>query len=156
MANIFKIKRTKTAGTKPTTTQLQEGELALNLPDKKIFTNDGTNIIELGKVDYASDDEVLAGTVTDKVISPKGLDYIIIDDEIELTVGGTNPDFATFQDFLDYAQRCIFTSSGMLIVELRNGTHKFGTKPKTYEWNKAAASFLCILSLGQMEIVLLQ
>ena len=49
MANIgsFKFKRSKVKSKKPTTAQLGEGELALNLLDKKIYTNDGSKIVEL-------------------------------------------------------------------------------------------------------------
>lgn len=49
MANIgsFKFKRSKVKNKKPTTAQLGEGELALNLLDEKIYTNDGSKIVEL-------------------------------------------------------------------------------------------------------------
>ena len=71
MANKIQIKRSKTAGKKPTT--LAEGELALNLPDEKLFTSDGAKIIELGKIDYASDAEIMAGTESAHVIAPDEL-----------------------------------------------------------------------------------
>lgn len=49
MADLKQIqfKRSKTAGAKPTTAQIAEGELAINLKDRTIFTNDGTQIIDL-------------------------------------------------------------------------------------------------------------
>lgn len=40
--------RTKTAGRKPTAAQIEEGELAINLVDKKLFTKNGSTIIEVG------------------------------------------------------------------------------------------------------------
>ena len=124
MASKIQIKRTKTPGNKPTTTQLQEGELALNLPDKKIFTNDGTNIIELGKVDYASDAEVAAGTVTDKVISPKGLQSRIINTDVHKTVGTTvGNDFVNLDDAIQWVQRSIFAPGGHLYLQLDNEDH---------------------------------
>lgn len=51
MADLQKIQflRTKTSGKWPTTNQISEGELAINLQDRLLFTNDGNgNIINLG------------------------------------------------------------------------------------------------------------
>lgn len=60
MATIseIKFKRSKTAGQKPAVASLKEGELAINLVDKKLFTNTGERIEDLtlrsgGKVDGA-------------------------------------------------------------------------------------------------------
>jgi len=47
MGNIFKPKRSTTASSIPTTGDLQDGELAVNIADKKIFIRDNTNIIDL-------------------------------------------------------------------------------------------------------------
>ena len=152
MANIFKIKRTKTAGTKPTTTQLQEGELALNLPDKKIFTNDGTNIIQLNeKNEYASDDEVLAGTVTDKVISPKGLQSRIIGDHITKTVG-TGKDFNTLQDAVDWLHNLISGTRANVTLILDPGDHKLTktVKHPTYNQNSSNA----LISLKNVDLTI--
>lgn len=51
MATIKQIqfKRSPTAGKVPTTAQVAEGELALNLNDKIIYTNDGTSVVEVGQ-----------------------------------------------------------------------------------------------------------
>ena len=51
MATIkqIQLKRSKLAGSRPTTSQIAEGELAINLTDRTLFTNDGEgNIIDLG------------------------------------------------------------------------------------------------------------
>lgn len=49
MADLKQIqfKRSKTAGARPTTAQIAEGELAINLKDRTFFTSDGTQIIDL-------------------------------------------------------------------------------------------------------------
>ena len=49
-ANINRIKflRTKTAGSVPTAAVLDEGELAINLVDRTIYSKNGTNVVELG------------------------------------------------------------------------------------------------------------
>lgn len=48
--NIGRIKflRSKTAGRLPTTADIDEGELALNLVDRTIYTRNGNNIIDMG------------------------------------------------------------------------------------------------------------
>ena len=54
MPNTIQIKRTTVSGRTPNTTNssntsyINLGELALNIPDKKLFTSDGTSLIELG------------------------------------------------------------------------------------------------------------
>lgn len=54
MANKFQIKRTTTTGRTPNTTNaanstyIAAGELAINLTDDKLFSSDGTNLIEVG------------------------------------------------------------------------------------------------------------
>lgn len=49
-ANINRIKflRSKTAGVVPTSAVLDEGELAINLVDRTIYSKNGTNVVELG------------------------------------------------------------------------------------------------------------
>ena len=47
MANVFKPKRSSTASSVPTTSNLADGELAVNSADKKIYLRDGSNIIEV-------------------------------------------------------------------------------------------------------------
>ena len=50
MANVFKPKRSNTASSIPTTSDLIDGELAVNSADQKIYLRDGSNIIEVGNV----------------------------------------------------------------------------------------------------------
>lgn len=52
-ANINRLKfvRTKTAGKAPSTTDIQEGELAMNLVDKTLYGNDGSSIFRFGDPD---------------------------------------------------------------------------------------------------------
>ena len=49
MASIIKIKRSTTPGSAPT--GLQAGELAINLPDKKLFSSDGTTVFQISASD---------------------------------------------------------------------------------------------------------
>jgi hypothetical protein len=51
MANTIQIKRSSTAGDVPTTGDLAQGELAVNLPDRKIYTKDNNNaVVQLNPV----------------------------------------------------------------------------------------------------------
>lgn len=44
MANIFKPKRSNVVSSVPTTSNLEDGEMAVNSADKKIYLRDGENI----------------------------------------------------------------------------------------------------------------
>ena len=50
MANVFKPKRSSTASSVPTTSDLADGELAVNSSDQKIYLRSGSNIVEVGNV----------------------------------------------------------------------------------------------------------
>lgn len=61
----IQFQRSRTKGAKPTRDQLKEGEIAINLKDKKIFTNDGQEIISIGgSSSGASEYVVVSGAVT--------------------------------------------------------------------------------------------
>jgi len=61
MSSTILIRRSSTAGSVPTTAQLSAGELAINLADKKIYTNTGSSIIELGTIASTMDVEGALG-----------------------------------------------------------------------------------------------
>jgi hypothetical protein len=48
MASVIKIKRTSVSGNLPTTDNLSTGELALNIPDKRLYTSNSSAILEIG------------------------------------------------------------------------------------------------------------
>jgi len=76
MSNTIQIKRSSTASSVPTAGQLAQGELAVNLVDKKLYTKDNTNtVIQLNPepppaVTIASTGEAQAGTNNTNVITP--------------------------------------------------------------------------------------
>ena len=47
MATRIKLKRSTVAATVPTTSNLEDGEVALNIADKKLYARNGSNIIEV-------------------------------------------------------------------------------------------------------------
>ena len=46
-STVIKLKRTTTASTVPTTANLEDGEIAVNITDKKLYVRNGESIIEV-------------------------------------------------------------------------------------------------------------
>ena len=66
MNHIIKPKRTSSAGTVPTTSNLEEGEIAINLVDKKLFVRDtSNNILELTTRTLGSLEDIYLSGETD-------------------------------------------------------------------------------------------
>jgi len=81
---VIKPKRSGTASSVPTTSDLADGEFAINTADQKIYIRSGTNIVEVGNVS--------AGSVTEafKTIAVSGQSNIVADSATDtLTVSGT-------------------------------------------------------------------
>jgi hypothetical protein len=53
MADTILIKRSLTPGAVPTSSSLQEGELALNIPDKKIYILSGSTVVSVNDIEAA-------------------------------------------------------------------------------------------------------
>ena len=47
MSTVIKLKRTTTASAVPTTNDLEDGEIAVNVTDKKVFVRNGGNIVTI-------------------------------------------------------------------------------------------------------------
>jgi len=47
MASVIKLKRTTTASSVPTTSDLVDGEVAVNIADRKIYVRNGASIVEV-------------------------------------------------------------------------------------------------------------
>ena len=47
MSTVIKLKRTTTSSVVPTTSDLEDGEVAVNVADKKIYVRNGASIIEV-------------------------------------------------------------------------------------------------------------
>lgn len=76
MASVLKIKRTNTAGKVPTFgSELTEGELAINLTDKKLYTANSSAVFQL-------DQQVPAGTVlqTTTTVGTLSEDSVVVTD----------------------------------------------------------------------------
>lgn len=66
MANIVQHKRSSSAGSTPTTSDLAVGEIGINTADAKMFTNNGSAVVELGGIQNLSEDTTpsLGGDLT--------------------------------------------------------------------------------------------
>jgi hypothetical protein len=117
MSDEILIKRSLTPGSVPTTASLQEGELALNIPDKLLYTISGSEIVALNDINTAYTGSYLADTVNlraaNAVISITGSTLTGIFDETALV----NP--------LLSADR--FSGASIEYNAQRQGAARFGT-----------------------------
>lgn len=107
MASTLKIKRSSVQGKAPTTSNLTTGELALNIRDGKIFTSDGTNIVELGaNANFASFGTLTVGNTSaytfptsdgsaDQVLKTNGSGQLVFADQTGGAAGATS----SFKEF---------------------------------------------------------
>jgi hypothetical protein len=72
MPTRFRVKRSTVSGITPTTGDIASGELAINLPDRKLFTSNGTAVYELGSnlTNLAVSGNVTIGSTGDIVFTP--------------------------------------------------------------------------------------
>ena len=65
MSTVLKLKRTTTASLIPTTSDLEDGEVAINITDKKVFVRSGNNIVTVANF---SDSSVDLGAIGEHVL----------------------------------------------------------------------------------------
>ena len=56
MATVIKLKRSTTASAVPTTSDLEDGEVAINVTDKKVFVRNGASIVTVANFNNSSVD----------------------------------------------------------------------------------------------------
>jgi hypothetical protein len=77
MPNILKPKRSNSAGVAPTISNLSSGELAVNMADRKIWINNGTNIVQVGSGQLSGlSDVVLSSLATGQGLSWNGTNWV--------------------------------------------------------------------------------
>ncbi len=64
-STVIKLKRTTTASTIPTTSDLEDGEIAVNITDKKVFIRNGESIVTVANF---NDSAVDLGAITSSII----------------------------------------------------------------------------------------
>ena len=122
MASILKIKRSAVKGKSPTTSDLQQGEIALNTRDKKLFSSDGSVIFEIGSNTAISKIGTLTLGNTNPFTFPTsdGLSSQILETDGSGTLSWSDKDSLTRKSFNQFN----FTSSNNQTVF--EGTDDFG------------------------------
>ena len=62
MATVIKLKRTTTAAAVPTTNDLEDGEIAVNITDKKVFVRNGGSIVTIANFNESAVDLTSIGS----------------------------------------------------------------------------------------------
>jgi hypothetical protein len=121
-ATVIKLKRSTTASTVPTTANLEDGEIAVNVTDKKLYVRNGETIVEVANNTSAgSTDLTNVGT------------NIVPDTDETYNLGSLT---AAFKDFFyagDIKQQVdIFTSSGGLSSPSTQFAFRANTEKKIF------------------------
>jgi len=109
MANIFKPKRSSTASSVPTTSDLADGEIAVNSSDKKIYLRDGQSVVEVANANIVDDTSPqLGGTLdTNGNLIQFGDSGSATDDRLQF---GASQDLQIYHDATDDVIHSIGTS----------------------------------------------
>ena len=92
MATRIKLKRSTVATTVPTTSNLEDGEVALNIADKKLYARNGSNIIEVAN-QKPNTGEVVTTMFSTDITNGQGNTYYVAavgSDNNTLANGGNN------------------------------------------------------------------
>ena len=117
MATRIKLKRSTTAAAVPTTSNLEDGEVALNIVDRKLYARNGGNIIEVANQKPNTGEVVTTMLATD-ITNGQGNTYYVASvgtDNNTLANGGNNglhPD----TPFLTVAKALSLASSGDTVI----------------------------------------
>ena len=76
MATRIKLKRSTTAAAVPTTSNLADGEIALNIADKKLYARNGSNIIEVAN-QKPNTGEVVTTMLSTDITNGQGSTYYL-------------------------------------------------------------------------------
>ena len=76
MATRIKLKRSTTAAVVPTTSNLEDGEIALNIADKKLYARNGSNIIEVAN-QKPNTGEVVTNMLSTDITNGQGSTYYV-------------------------------------------------------------------------------
>jgi len=90
VSTVIKLKRTTTASVVPTTSDLEDGEIAINVTDKKIFVRNGGDIITVANFNTAGGDFTIADdtSTTTNISSGETLKILGTANEIETSISG--------------------------------------------------------------------
>ena len=92
MATRIKLKRSTTAAAVPTTSNLEDGEVALNIQDRKLYARNGSIIIEVAN-QKPNTGEVVTTMLSSDITNGQGNTYYVAtvgSDSATLANGGNN------------------------------------------------------------------
>ena len=69
MATVIKLKRSTSSSSVPTTSDLTDGEVAVNIADKKIYARNGGSIVEIANVDTSV---LIANDANNRIVTADG------------------------------------------------------------------------------------
>jgi hypothetical protein len=121
-STVIKLKRTTTASTVPTTATLEDGEIAVNITDKKLYVRNGESIIEV------------ANNVSGGAVDLTNLGSSIIPDTDETyNLGSITSSFKDFFYAGDIKQQVdIFTNSAGLGSPVTQFAFRANTEKKIF------------------------
>ena len=92
MATRIKLKRSTTATVVPTTSNLEDGEVALNIQDRKLYARNGSNIIEVANQKPNTGEVTTTMFATDVTNGPGNTFYVAStgNNNTTLANGGAN------------------------------------------------------------------
>ena len=131
MANRFQHKRSSTASVVPTTGDLANGEIGINLADKKIYTNNGSAIILLsnGQLSVPGGNTQLAYNNSGSFGASAGLTFDYSTNN--LTIGNTvniGANFATVSNSVNITTTSSVTIDTYLLATYRTVEYIFSFK----------------------------
>jgi hypothetical protein len=117
MTNRILLKRNSTPGAIPTTSSLREGELALNIADKKIYTISGSTVVALNDIEVVRSGSYSVDTL-----------YIQTPTEPITITGSSIPSIFNETAVVEpYISATAFSGAEILYNAQRDGASRFGT-----------------------------
>ena len=159
MASTIITKNSSTVSAVPLAGSLVQGELAVNVTDRKIYTKDSSgNVVLVASSSSLADGVTLTGTqtMTNKTITNVILDGSITEDVFTLTGTALNPANGTVQT-ITLSANTIFTDSlttgQSMILGIDDGTARTVTWP-TITWTTIPAAAPTLPTTGFLWVVL--
>ena len=117
MATRIKLKRSTVAATVPTTSNLEDGEVALNIADRKLYARNGSNIIEVAN-QKPNTGEVVTTMLSTDITNGQGNTYYVatVGSDTSTLANGGNAGLHPDTPFLTITKALTTATSGDTIV----------------------------------------
>ena len=117
MATRIKLKRSTTAAAVPTTSNLEDGEVALNIADRKLYARNGSNIIEVAN-QKPNTGEVVTNMLSTDITNGQGNTYYVatVGSDTSTLANGGNAGLHPDTPFLTITKALATATSGDTII----------------------------------------